>query len=146
LFDKADDIECIKATYQTIAEHEIKIKSLDITPEDTLKNSEYYAYLIGHAGQINKSVYTTISKGYKDFNKFVSDLSFDENQAITAAAKVAYLIKSMTDDKNNLVRYDNSIDMTSWEISDQNYLKFNEYKYSNPEAFFYWIKAIETGN
>ena len=146
LFDKADDIECIKATYQTIAEHEIKIKSLDITPEDTLKNSEYYAYLIGHAGQINEPVYTTISKGYKDFNKFVSDLSFDENLAISAAAKVAYLIKTMMDDKYDLIKYDNSVDMTSWEISDQKYLKFNEYKYSNPEAFFYWIKAIETGN
>jgi len=146
LFDKADDIECIKTTYQTIAEHEIKIKQLNITPVETLKDSEYYAYLIGHAGQINESVYTTISKGYKDFNKFVSDLSFDENQAITAAAKVAYLIKVMTNDNHELTKYDNSIDMSSWEIKDKNFLSFNEYKYSNPEAFFYWIRAIEPYN
>jgi len=143
LFNKADDIKCIKATYKTIAEHEIKMKGLKITAEDTLKDSEYYAYLIGHAGQVNEPVYITISKGYKDFNKFVSDLSFDENQAITSAAKVAYLIKAMTDDEHDLAKYDNSIDMSSWEINNQNYVSFNEYKYSNPEAFFYWIKAIE---
>jgi len=146
LFDKADDIKCIKTTYQTIAEHEIKKKLLNITPEDTLKESEYYAYLIGHAGQINEPVYITISKGYKDFNKFVSDLSFDENQAVLAAAKTAYLIKVIMHGEYDLVKYDNSIDMSSWEINNQNYIRFNEYKYSNPEAFFYWIKAIETGD
>jgi len=146
LFDKADDVKCIKATYQTIAAHEIKTKLLNITPKETLKDSEYYAYLIGYAGQINEQVYKTISKGYKDFNKFVSDLSFDENQAITAAAKVAFLINVMTADERNLIKYDNSIDMSSWEIMNNKYLSFNEYKYSNPEAFFYWINAIEPGS
>ena len=143
LFNKADDIEFIKATYQTIAEHEIKTKKLNITPEDTLKDSEYYAYIIGHAGHINEPVYTTISKGFKDFNKFVSDLSFDENQAILAAAKIAYLIKTMMVDGTDLVKYDSSADMSEWEINNQNYIGFNEYKYSNPEAFFYWFKAIK---
>ena len=143
LFDKAGDVKCIKATYQTIAEHEIKTKLLDITPDDTLRDSQFYAFLIGHAGRVNEPVYTSISKGFKDFSKFVSDLSFDDNQAILAAAKVAYLVKVIIDDEHELVKYDNSIDMSSWEINNKNYVNFNEYKYSNPEAFFYWIKAIE---
>jgi len=112
LYDPADDIECIKTTYRTIAEHEIKSKKLNIAPLDTLKDSERYAYIIGHAGQIDASTYTTISKGYKDFNKFVSDLSFDENQAILAAAKVAYLTKIIYEEKGELVKYDNSTDMS----------------------------------
>ena len=142
LYDPADNIECINTTYRTIAEHEIKSKKLSITPLDTLQDSERYAYIIGHAGHIDASTYTTISKGYKDFNKFVSDLSFDENQAILAAAKVAYLTKLIYEEKGELVKYDNSTDMSLWEINDHNFRNFNEYKYSNPEAFFYWVHAI----
>jgi len=141
LFDKADDIKCIKETYKTIAEHEIKTKMLNITSEDTLDDSKYYAYLIGHAGKLDETLYTMISKGYKDFSKFVSDLLFDENQAILAAAKVAYLIKALTDNYNELEKYKNTIDMSQWEINNKDYTSFNEYKYSNPEAFFYWVKA-----
>jgi len=40
-------------------------------------------------------------------------------------------------------KYDGSIDMTLWEIDDKEYYDFNEYKYSNPEAFFYWVKTLD---
>jgi hypothetical protein len=94
------------------------------------------------SGKVEKPVYDTIAKGYKDFNKFVSDLSFDENRAILAAAKTAYLVSVILSGGKALEKYDNEEDMSSWSIFDQSYLDFNNYKYSNPEAFFYWYKAL----
>jgi hypothetical protein len=49
-------------------------------------------------------------------------------------------------DENDIAKYDSGIDMSPWQIHNQKYVNFNEYKYSNPEAFFYWLKAIEFEN
>jgi hypothetical protein len=33
--------------------------------------------------------------------------------------------------------------MRTWEIADKAFSDFNDYKYSNPEAFYYWHKALQ---
>ncbi|MDR0905247.1 MAG: nucleotidyl transferase AbiEii/AbiGii toxin family protein [Oscillospiraceae bacterium] len=142
LFDRAENASAILASYNAVATHEIEKFGLTITPEDVLKDSAHYALIIGHGGKTEKQQYDTIAKGFKDFNKFVSDLSFDENQAILAAAKVAYLVKILLSDGNTLEKYDNTVDILQWEISGKEFADFNDYKYSNPEAFFYWVKAL----
>ena len=144
LFDHANNVSSIRTTYRTIALHEIQKLGLEITCDDTLGDCLRHAYIIGHGGKIDKQIYGSIAKGYKDFNKFVSDLSFDENHAILAAAKTAYLVKTILGSENTLEKYDRLIDMSLWEISDKYCSDFNEYKYSNPEAFFYWFKALHS--
>jgi len=90
---------------------------------------------------LEKDQYDIIAKGFKDFNKFVSDLSFDESQAALAAAEVAYLTKILLGEESSLEKYNDSIDMLNWRIDSADYKPLGEYKYSNPEAFFYWYKA-----
>lgn len=143
LFDHVNNVAHIRETYRTIALHEIRMLGLDITPDDTLRDSARFATIIGHGGKIEKEQHESIEKGYKDFNKFVADLSFDENQAILAAAKTAYLVKVLLHDDNTIEKEDGTADMRSWEITDKAFVDFNDYKYSNPEAFFYWFKALQ---
>lgn len=143
LFDHVNNVAHIRETYRTIALHEIQMFGLDITPDDTLRDSARFAAIIGHGGRVEKEQYDMIEKGYKDFNKFVADLSFDENRAILAAAKTAYLVKVLLHGGNTLEKEDSAIDMRSWEITDKAFVDFNDYKYSNPEAFFYWFKALQ---
>ncbi|MDR1299256.1 MAG: nucleotidyl transferase AbiEii/AbiGii toxin family protein [Oscillospiraceae bacterium] len=141
LFNFAENVANIRKTYNAVASYEIEKFGLEITPDDALMDSERHTYIIGYGGKVEKPVYDTISKGYKDFNKFVSDLSFDENQAILAAAKTAYLVRVLLSGGKALEKYDGETDMGSWSISEPPYLDLNDYKYSNPEAFFYWYKA-----
>jgi len=141
LFDLAEDLDNIRSSYNTIASHEIKRHGLSITAEDALRDSVRHAYIIGHGGKVEKPVYDTIAKGYKDFNKFVADLSFDENQAVLAAAKTAYLASVLIAGGKGLDKYSTEMDMENLSIQDNAFLSFNEYKYSNPEAFFYWYKT-----
>ena len=142
LFDYSESIESIRATHYAISMLEIRKRRSEITVADVLKDSSRHAYIIGHGGKVDKLTYDTIAKGYKDFNKFVADLSFDENQAILAAAKVAYLVSLLLLDGEALEKYDSETVMDTWSILDESYVTFNDYKYSNPEAFFYWYKAL----
>ena len=144
LFDVAENVEHIRQTYTNIAWQEIERRRLNITPTHVLRDSERHVYIIGHAGKVEKPIYEKIAKGYKDFKKFVADLSFDENQAILSAAKTAYLISALHCGGKTLEKYNPEFDMEPWSINDKSCLDLNEYKYGNPEAFFYWYKALMT--
>ena len=146
LFNLAEDVANIRRTHNVIANHWIDRYGLEITVADVLADSARYAYIIGYGGKIDKPLYDTIAKGYKDFNKFMSDTTFDENTAILAAAKAAYLVSVLLSGGNSLEKYDRDIDMAPWLIADKDYRIFNDYLYSNPEAFFYWYKALSNEN
>jgi hypothetical protein len=143
LFDRAENVANIRRTYNTVATHEIEKFGLEITPEDALMDSARYAYIIGHGGKADKPLYEAIAKGYKDFNKFVADLSFDENHAVLAAAKTVYLVSVLLSGGGTLMKYDGDLDMRSWAIAGKEWSDYNEYKYSNPEAFFYWYETLK---
>jgi hypothetical protein len=142
LFDRAINAGNIRQTYQTVARHEIEKFGLEISPEDVLHDTMRYALIIGGGGKSEKEQYDTIAKGYKDFNKFVSDLSFDESQAVLSASKAAYMAQTLLSGESVLERYADTVDMLDWEITDATFKSFNDYKYSNPEAFFYWFHAL----
>ena len=67
LFDRATDINNICQTYWTVANQEIEKLGLEITPDDVLRDSIHYAYIIGHGGKSEKEQYDSIAKGFKDF-------------------------------------------------------------------------------
>lgn len=148
LFTHSRNVPVITATYKVIASHQIEKRKLqDLSYINTLKDTAYYAYLIGFGGSMDKDKYDSLSKGFNDFRKFVADLKFDEMDAVLSAAKIAYIIALIENDyKGNLEFYQNEIDMTEWTIMQKEYEFFNRYKFSNPEAFFYWFKAIEGKN
>ncbi|MDR3295499.1 MAG: hypothetical protein LBT26_06690 [Clostridiales Family XIII bacterium] len=60
-----------------------------------------------------------------------------------AAAKTAYLVSVLLASGKDLEKYDRELDMRDWEIADKAFSDFNDYKYSNPEAFYYWYKALQ---
>ena len=144
LFDMAEDVDSISFSFNTIARQEIERHGLEIKVEDALQDCARHAYIIGHGGRVDKAIYDSIAKGFKDFNKFVSDLSFDERLAVLAAAKIAYLVSVLLAGGKTLEKYSDEIDMKDWLIQDSSLLDFNEYLFNNPEAFFYWFKAEMT--
>jgi len=142
LFDLAENVDNIRKTHYAAARYEIEKYGLEITVEDVLRDSARYAYIIGYGGEMDKPLYDAIAKGYKDFSRFVSDLFFDENQAVLAASKTAYLVNVLLWGGMCLEKYGDEINMGYWAIDGKQYTVLNDYKYSNPEAFFYWYKAL----
>jgi len=62
LFERAENVSRIRQTYQTVALHEIKQFGLEITPEDVLRDSLRYAYIIGFSGELEKDQYDIIGE------------------------------------------------------------------------------------
>ncbi|GHU61979.1 hypothetical protein AGMMS49983_02640 [Clostridia bacterium] len=138
LFDHSSDISAIRQTYTVVCDKEIANRGLNITYEDVLDDTARFTLIIGHGGNIEQEEYDSFVKGYKDFSKFVANLSFEENDAVLAAAKIAYLILLLKLGDAEIEKYVDDIDMSKWELDGD----FGEYKYSNPEAFFYWYKSL----
>jgi predicted nucleotidyltransferase component of viral defense system len=137
LFDRSSDLSIIRRTYNAVAEKEIINRKLDITPAAALDDSVRFSLVVGCGGSIEPEEYNSFAKGYRDFSKFVADLAFDENDAVLAAAKVVYLVSLIKSSGSEIEKYDDGIDMSEWELDGE----LGEYKYSNPEAFFYWYKS-----
>jgi hypothetical protein len=142
LFDSGENFDNLRSTYFEVAGREIDMRGLSIEPIDVLKDTMRYATIIGHMGAADKEKYDLIAKGFKDFRKFVADLRYDENDAVLAASKVAYLASSLMRMAGSTEKYDDNVDMRLWEIKTDGFAAFNELKYSNPEAFFYWFKTL----
>jgi hypothetical protein len=137
LFEYSRDISAIRQTYRAVCDKEITNRQLRITPEDVLEDTARFARIIGHGGGIEQEEYSSFAKGYRDFSKFVADLTFDENDAVLAASKALYLVSLIKSEEVVIEKYADEVDMSEWELDGD----FGEYKYSNPEAFFYWYKA-----
>jgi predicted nucleotidyltransferase component of viral defense system len=142
LFDRIENVLDTLSTYFEVAKREIQIRDLQIVPEEALRDTLNYAIIIGHGGAVEKDKYDLISKGYNDFRKFVADLSFDTDNAVLAASKTAYLATLLLSKSSTVEKYDAGVDMQTWSIGDDRYDAFNEYLFSNPEAFFYWYKTL----
>ncbi|MDR0928701.1 MAG: nucleotidyl transferase AbiEii/AbiGii toxin family protein [Oscillospiraceae bacterium] len=146
LFDHAQNAIDIRKTYWAVAEHQIQQFGLNITPEDALRDTFHHAQIIAFGGKLEKECYENIQKGFKDFSKFVSDLSFDKNRAELDAAKAAYLVTVLLKSCVALEKYNDAVDMSDWIIQDPAFAPLNDAKFTNPEAFFYWMKALHESN
>lgn len=81
--------------------------------------------------------------GIRNFTNFTID-RFNIDEAITAAAKVAYLTKLIqSDEPIKIEQFKNPIEIKDWIIENPQYNKLNKLKKNNPEAFYYWYKAIK---
>lgn len=144
LFDLSSNIHNINNTYMSIAKHEIEKMRLAISYKEVLDDTLHYAFIIGHAGMVDKELYESFAKGFKDFSKFVPDMSFDKNTAVLAASKIAYIASLLKQENilSDIEYYKKDVNMMDWKIENDSYMNFNDYKFSNQQAFFYWVKAI----
>ncbi len=80
--------------------------------------------------------------GIRNFTNFTID-RFSIDEAITAAAKVAYLTKLLqAEEEIKMERFKNPLETKDWLIEDPQYNKLNKLKKNNPEAFYYWYKSF----
>lgn len=141
LFDNINDIEIVKASYNKVVQEEIGFRKLGISAKEVLEDTWQVCYTL--AQRNTKSVeFNHLHLGIRNFTNFTID-RFSIDEAITAAAKVAYLTKLIQSDKEiKTERFKNPLEVKDWMIEYQEYNKLNKLKKNNPEAFYYWVKAF----
>jgi len=132
LFDEAKEISIIKASYLKNAAEEIKYRNLIITWQDALEDS-FLASLTISKKDTGEPNYPELQKGIFNIVNFILG-KFTLEEAITCAAKAAYLSILLRQDNPAIKPYNGPEELTSWEIKDDT--KLNKLKKTNPEAFF----------
>ena len=141
LFDKAEDFKVVKESYLKISGEEIKFRELEITWKNSLDDTFQAAYTIALRNNTNEQ-FRQLQTGISHIVNFILN-RFTIEEAITCASKTAYLAKALQKDAlPEIEHYMNPSQIVDFAISDVNKNKLNKLKKTNPEAFFYFYKAL----
>lgn len=141
LFDNINDIEVVKASYNKVVQEEIGFRKLDVTAKEVLQDTWQACYTLAERNTKSEE-FNHLQLGIRNFTNFTID-RFSIDEAITAAAKVAYLTKLIqSDNKIKIERFKNPLEIKDWIIEDPQYNKLNKLKKNNPEAFYYGFKSF----
>jgi len=142
LFDNITDLKVVKNSYNKVVQEEIGFRKLDITAKKVLEDTWHTCYSLAER-DIKSEDFKQLQLGVKNFTNFTID-KFTIEEAITAAAKVAYLTKLIQFDKFiKIEKFKNPLEIKEWLIEDPQYNKLNKLKKNNPEAFYYWFKNFK---
>lgn len=140
LYDNIIDLAIVKNSYNKVVQEEIGFRKLEITANEVLEDTWQACYTLAERNRDSED-FNHLQLGIRNFTNFTID-RFSIDEAITAAAKVTYLIKLIQSDKLlQIDRFKNPLEINSWLIEDQQYNKLNKLKKNNPEAFYYWYKS-----
>lgn len=141
LFDQLADLDVVKESYARVVKEEIGYRKLDMDAKEVLQDTWQTCFTLAER-DIKSDEFKHLQLGIKNFTNFIID-RFSIEEAITAAAKVAYLTSLLKEEgKQEIERFKNPLEIKDWLIEDSTYNKLNKLKKTNPEAFFYWYKSI----
>lgn len=141
LFDNITDLTIVKKSYNKVVQEEIGFRKLEITAKEVLEDTLQACYTLAERNEKSED-FKQLKKGITNFTNFPIE-QFRIDQAITAAAKAAYLTKLIqSENEIKAERFKNPLEIKDWLIEDPEYNKLNKLKKNNPEAFFYWYKAV----
>ncbi|MES2680876.1 MAG: nucleotidyl transferase AbiEii/AbiGii toxin family protein [Bacteroidota bacterium] len=143
LFDEAKNIEAVTKTFHAIAKNEIGYRELKVNSDDVLQDLFDTCVIISERDEKSKE-FLHLQTGIKNLFNFIFIEKFRIESAIVCASKAAYISVMVRNNvKNAPERFNGPEEIKDWSITDKRYQKFDAFKRINPEAFFYWFKAIE---
>ena len=140
LFDQITNLNVVKDSYTRVVNEEIGYRKLNIYADEVLKDTWHACFTLAER-DVKSDEFKHLQLGIKNFTNFIID-RFSIEEAITAAAKVAYLTSLLNKEKPEIDRYKSPLEIRDWLIEELTYNKLNKLKKTNPEAFFYWYKTI----
>lgn len=141
LFDLTDDLSISTATFKKFAEVEIQYRKQEgLTTQDVLQDIFNTACCISLRGVVLPEEFRLLQQGIAKVRSFIHSENYTIESAIINAAKAAYLSKLIELGKTEVHHFDNANvqALSDAVISKPLPTKFNKFKKSNIEAFFYW--------
>jgi predicted nucleotidyltransferase component of viral defense system len=142
LFDLSSDLQLVKKSFLKVVHEEIAFRKLGITWQHVLHDTTETCHILAQRDQSRKE-FIHLQTGIANITNFILD-RFKIEEAITASSKTAYLCKLLEANETGVPeRFESPAQIAPLTIESPNYLKLNKLKKTNPEAFYYWHKAIE---
>ena len=143
LFDISKDIDKVRAAFAKVVQKEIGYRNNEITPEAVLEDIFQTALCISTRGVMGNGDFEEIQGGISRVKGFVFSAAYHIEHAIVSAAKAAYLSTLIASSDKTMERYRNPSQNKDLSIDHLSFNKLGRLKRTNPEAFFYWQRAIE---
>ena len=141
LFDKIANLKIVRTSYNKVVQEEIGFRKLEITAKEVLEDTWNACYTLAERDAKSED-FNYLQLGIRNFTNFTIE-RFSIDEAITAAAKIAYLTKLIQSTETvKIERFKNPLEIKDWMIEEQQYNKLNKLKKNNPVAFYYWYKAF----
>ena len=143
LVDVVTDIETVKDTFHKFAQTEISYRKADQTPEEVMNDIYQTALCLVSRGSDGNGNFKDLQKGIQRIKYLIFSESYQIEKAIIHASKAAYMATLIKHNASSFDKFEHSLQLTDWTISEPFNTKLNKLKKSNPEAFFYWYKIYE---
>ncbi len=149
LFENIRDINVVSKSFEIIAKQEIKYRSLEIIPDDVLKDTIKTCAIFAKRGtgknSDEKQKFQELQKGIIGFGTgFLLEGKFRLDHAITASAKVAYLASKLLKNDLSSVEYYQGQEIESLLVKNTNWNFLNKLKkLPDKSSFYYWYMAVE---
>ncbi len=141
LFDQSNDISLVRKSYMQVVKEEIGYRKLELSHVEVLQDTFDACIILALRDEKNQE-YLHLQKGINNITNFIIN-RFKIEEAISAAGKVAYLCALLEQEKDHEPeRFKSPDQIKVSNITHVDYKWLNKQKKSNPEAFFYWEKAI----
>ena len=139
VFEEIDDVNVVNKVFSDFAMVELQYRdmgeNINIVLNDIIEN----CLSISLRQQIGNTNLEVLLLGLKQITSYIFSETYHIEKATIHASKTAYLVALMQTE-TTIERYNNKIDMTTWQIEQPNNTKLNKLKKTNPEAFYYWFK------
>lgn len=145
LFDCVSDLTVTRNAFVKIAPLELGYRKLPTNDFSIIFNDIRNTSLnIATRGLVDKEKFALLQRGIKSIVPFMYKQSYFIENAITDAAKAAYLATCIQYGIVETEHYDgNPASLRNLTIDSTLHHRLNRLKVSNPEAFFYWYRTAD---
>lgn len=151
LFERIENIETVAQSFEVFAKQEIKYRKTetsDLTPEKILHDTIDTCLILAKKGGgtlDEKAKFAELQKGIRAFGTgFLMVGNFRIDDAVSTAARIAYLSTKILYKELSAIEYFNGQDINDLTIENQDWNFLNKLKKQpDKSSFYYWYKALE---
>jgi hypothetical protein len=148
LFDQVQQVATVAESFAATVAKELRYRHLAETSAadvlvDTLQTALLLAQMKLNRVSTNKLAPAELRRGITSFRNFVIDGAFREDQAVAAAARVAYLAaRLLTQDYTPLPRPEPGVDPRTFFVPQPDFNYLNKLRTVPGDVLFYWHHTV----
>lgn len=141
LFDHMSTLFIVAEAYDKISRVELSYRRLDENPLTSLQDTRETALCLSTRGSAGKGDFNALQNGVTRLRSFMYLGKYQIEQAITDAAKAAYLATLIETGATSFDRYPGTVE--GMRLPGSVPTKLGKLRLPSPEAYFFWVKTGE---
>jgi hypothetical protein len=144
LFDKVENLNITAQAFHKIATVELSYRGLDDDKKTIFDDIRSTALCLATRGKEGIGNFDLLTRGVSRIKSFMFQNKYSLEDAITDAAKAAYIATCIERGVMNLKKYSgNPADISQLNVPSTLTSRLNKLKRTSPEAIYYWIQIGE---